>query len=141
MWTRSPLITCTNLPRFLESFVRVLILVLALSSTTSVETLAQSRDAKWQAVQTVGPQRDCAASAMNVRWEISEKDGYLSGKSDGVTSWRVATKNLHPDGSGQLNLKDNKGRPFRIEFQAGNGPRLVHLRLGNGTCVLTLTPL
>jgi hypothetical protein len=79
---------------------------------------------------------------MNVRWDITEKEGSLLFRANNnVSVFKIDISSLNPDGSGRIDIKDGRGRPARFELEAGHGPRKIRANWGYRACVWLLTPL
>jgi hypothetical protein len=97
-------------------------------------------EVKWTGVRTVGPQKDCGLGGVNVRWEITIKDGKFTALSEGGTRWNLDISSLKADGSGRVEYDDARGRRGWVQFDAGQGPRRFHYNGGGRACVWQVNP-
>lgn len=125
----------------MEFYLKIQAVVLLLICVTlSGAASAQQPPLEWNALQSIGNERDCPTRAMGTRWHVRVRNGRLVATSDGFARLRVNLRHLNADGSGRVSTITRNGRPAWFEFEPGHGPRAFHYHIGYHACIFMLAP-
>lgn len=108
--------------------------LISLASLWAFSGFAVAADASWVSAKVLegGVPNNCGQGYPDYRIEIKGntlKSTPVGGDSSAASSTTLNIKTLQPDGSGRVSVKNNAGKTWNYDFDAGAGPRKV--RYGN----------